>query len=133
MKKVIKSLAASGGAAWTSLSLASAVWAANNINLRPIPEFNNVARVTPQTAISAVIRLLLIVAFVIALIFLIIGGIRWILAGGDKAAAESARGTLTAAIIGLIIVLVAWAIMFFIEQLFGVSIVSRPVNLPTFY
>ena len=122
-----------GAAAVTSLSLAVPAFAGANLNLKPGNELNNIQNITAATAVSGAIRLLLLIAFVIAFIFLIYGGIRWILSGGDKAAAESARGTITAAIIGLIIVLVAWAIMWFVEQLFGVAIVSNSLNVPRFY
>lgn len=96
--------------------------------------FTNLGNINFNTAIPGIIRLLLAVAFIVAFIFLIIGGIRWILSGGDKAAAESARGTLTAAIIGLIIVLATWLIFTIIEQLFGISIISSTnVSIPELY
>ena len=133
MKTRIKFLLASGGATAIQLLWTSAALAAATINLRPGGSVTNVQNITGPGLVSAAIRLLLLVAFVIAFLFLLIGGIRWILAGGDKAAAESARGTLTAAIVGLIIVLVAWAIMWFIEQVFGIAIVSGPLTIPNAY
>lgn len=132
MKTKIKLLLGSGGAALASLSLTGVAFAANNINLKP-GGFENITGANLNSMISGAVKLLLLVAFVIAFIFLLIGGIRWILSGGDKAAAEAARGTLTAAIIGLVIVLAAWAIMWFIEQLFGVQIVSGTIGIPNLY
>lgn len=131
MARKIKLLLATGGSVLAYLTLASAAFAAQ-INLKT-GNYTNIESMTIPTFISGVVRLLLIVAFVIAFLFLVIGGIRWILSGGDKAAAESARGTLTAALIGLIIVLAAWAIMWLIEQLFGVTIVSGTLNIPKFF
>src|SRR3990170_6221940 len=122
MRKKIKFLLASGGTALAYLSSTGMVFA-QNINLRPGGLATNVQNITAAGLVSVVIRVILLVAFVIAFIFLLIGGLRWIIAGGDKAAAESARGTLTAAVIGLIIVLSAWALMFFIEKVFGVTII----------
>ena len=129
MRKKIKFLLASGGTALAYLSSAGMVFA-QNINLRPGGIAQNIQNITIAGLVSVVIRVILLAAFVIAFIFLLIGGIRWILAGGDKAAAESARGTLTAAIIGLIIVLSAWALMFFIEKVFGVTIISGQIGIP---
>ena len=58
-----------------------------------------------------------------AFIILLIGGVRWIISGGDKQAMESARGIVTGAIVGLFIVLSVWAIIVLIETFFGVSII----------
>jgi hypothetical protein len=55
---------------------------------------------------------------------LIIGGVRWITSGGDKAATEAARGQITAALVGLVIVFAAWAILQLIELFFGVDILG---------
>lgn len=49
-------------------------------------------------------------AGVIAILFILIGGIQYTTSGGDKAAVEAARGRITAAVIGLVIVLAAWLI-----------------------
>lgn len=47
----------------------------------------------------------------VALVMLLIGGFQYIGAGGDKEAAARARGTLTYAIIGLILAISAWLII----------------------
>lgn len=82
--------------------------------------------------VSAIINILLIVAVIIALVFLIYGGIRWILSGGDKTAVESARNHIIAAIIGLVIVLLAFFIINLIGGLFGININKLTLpQLPT--
>ncbi len=79
-----------------------------------------------------IIRFILIVAFVIAFIMLLVGGIRWILAGGDEKAVEKARGTITAALIGLVVVLIAFALIKMVETFFGVSVLTGAgVGIPT--
>jgi len=65
------------------------------------------------------IQLIFIIGVVIAVIFLIYGGIKWILSGGDKTAVEAARNHIIAAIIGLIIVVGAFFIIGLIFQLLG--------------
>ncbi|MEK7581652.1 MAG: hypothetical protein AAB512_05210 [Patescibacteria group bacterium] len=77
------------------------------------------------------IRFILLVAFVLAFIFLLIGGIRWITAGGDEKAVSGARGMITAALIGLVIVLVSYALIVLVENFFNVSIISGPVVIPS--
>lgn len=71
--------------------------------------------------VGRVITIILIIAIVIAVFFLIFGGIKWVLSGGDKSKVESARNHIVAAIVGLIIALLAFFILSFILRLFGIS------------
>ena len=63
---------------------------------------------------------------------LLIGGIRWITAGGDEKGVASARNMITAALIGLVVVLVAYAIIRLVEIFFGFDIITGGVNIPTY-
>lgn len=83
------------------------------------------------TIVQAIIRFILVVAFVLAFIFLLIGGIRWITAGGDEKGVGAARNMITAALIGLVIVLVSYAIIKLVETFFGINIVTGGVTIPT--
>lgn len=74
-----------------------------------------------ETALPNVINIMLFVAFVAALVFLIYGGIRWILSGGDKEGTAKAKGTVTSALIGLAIVLGSWLLLNVVLNLFGVE------------
>ena len=66
---------------------------------------------TATTFIFRIIQILLVVAGIIAVIFLIIGGFRYITAGGNEESSEAARKTLTNAIIGLVIIILAFVIV----------------------
>lgn len=81
--------------------------------------------------ISAVVGILIIVAAILAFLYLIIGGIQWITSGGDKAGMEAARGKITQAIVGLIIVAAAWAVMVLAGQFIGFNILGGKFNIPT--
>jgi hypothetical protein len=61
--------------------------------------------------VGVIIQWILIIAILSSAFFLIWGGIRWISSGGDKGKIDSARGMLTAAIVGLIISLLAFFIL----------------------
>ena len=74
--------------------------------------------------IGQVLNILLIAAVVLALFFLIYGGIRWILSGGDKAKVETARQTIVAAIIGLIVAFLAYFIVNIILSVFGLGSIN---------
>ena len=76
--------------------------------------------------ISSIVSLLLIVASLGTLIFLVIGGIQWIVAGGDKTNLEHARERITQAIVGLIGVASACAIWLLIGRFLGIDFESLP-------
>lgn len=78
--------------------------------------------------LGGIFQVLLTLSFFVAGIFMffniIIGGITWIGAGGDPKAMQAARGRITNAIIGLVIVVAAYAIAAIVGQVFGISIVN---------
>lgn len=80
--------------------------------------------------ISALVGTILIIAALLAFLYLILGGIQWITSGGDKAGMETARNKITHAIVGLIIVGAAWAIMVLVQNFLGVTIIGGSINLP---
>lgn len=80
--------------------------------------------------LGTVITVAFIIAVLVALAFLILGGIKWITSGGDKAGVEGARNQIIAAIIGLIIVFLAYFILNLVLGLFGLSLFD--LRLPKF-
>lgn len=74
--------------------------------------------------IPRLIGLAIIIAIVVFFFVFLIGGIRWIMSGGDKVQVEAARGTITNALIGLVIVFSLFAILKLIETLFGVELLQ---------
>lgn len=115
VKKVIPFLAPA-----LSLVVPMAVAAENTL----IPNALNGPNNDIVAVIRAIIRFILLLAFIIAFVMLLIGGIRWILAGGDEKSVEKARNTITAALIGLVVVLVSYALIRLVETFFGVQIIS---------
>ena len=109
----------------------AAVYATEHeINLKPTgPDFSILGDLQIQQVISGLIRLSLVVAAVVFFFILVIGGIRWIISGGDKAHTEAARSQITAGLVGLVIVFAAWAIVQLINVFFKVDIfqLSLPV------
>jgi amino acid transporter len=72
--------------------------------------------------IRGLIRVIFIVATLAVLIYLIFGGFKWVTSGGDKAKTEEARNTITAAIIGLAIIALAFIVVRLLEAFFGIKI-----------
>ena len=85
-------------------------------NLLP---FNNLGEI-----FNALLALAFFVAGLAFFITLLIGGIQWITAGGDPKALDSARRRITNALVGLIIVVAAYAIALILEAVLGIRIVS---------
>lgn len=80
--------------------------------------------------VGTAVQAAFVVAVVIALFYLIWGGIKWILSGGDKGGVEAARATIIAAVIGLVVTFAAYFILSFVLSLFGLSL--DQVKLPKF-
>jgi len=85
---------------------------------------------TIGSIVAAALKLALVIAAIVFFFILVIGGIRWILSGGDKAHTEAARSQITAALVGLVIVFAAWAITKLIGTFFG-NIDVLNLTLPT--
>lgn len=102
---------------------------AQKIELKPSGQFSQLANLTIGGIISALIRLVLVVAALVFFFILVIGGIKWIASGGDKAQTEAARNQITAALVGLVIVFAAWAIVQLINTFFGINIFE--LTIPT--
>jgi len=77
-----------------------------------------------QKVISFGVTSLLIVATLLSLAFLIMGGIQWTMSGGDKTAVDAARKKLTYAIIGLVVTFSAFLIINIVGSFFGINLLS---------
>ena len=110
------------------LSFVSTVLAQEPINLGAGGQWTNLNNITISSIISALVILVLVVAAIVFFFMLVIGGIRWITSGGDKAQTETARNQITAALIGLVIVFASWAIINLVNTFFNINILS--LNIP---
>lgn len=70
------------------------------------------------------------VGIAFSVIFLIVGGIRYITSGGDKAGVEAARGAITNAVIGFVVVIGAFAIRVLVANIIGATLPTEV--LPSF-
>lgn len=74
--------------------------------------------------VSDVLPIVLTLAGFVTVIVIIISGIQFVTSGGNPEAAAAARGRLTFAIIGFVIIILAFAILQIVNRLFlGTSIV----------
>lgn len=103
------------------LSVATLAFADSTVKLCPQGSmFNSLCKTSsadPQTLLSRILNILLLLGAVAALVFLIIGGFKWITAGGDKTKVEAARNTIVGAIIGLVVVFLSFFVINFVFKL----------------
>lgn len=92
---------------------------AEDINLHPTGNFGHLADLTIPQIINGLIKGAMVVAAIVFFFMLVLGGIKWIMSGGDKAKTEEARNQITSALIGLVIVFAAWAIISLVSTFFG--------------
>lgn len=89
--------------------------------------FQKASDLTVEGMVSGFIRLILVVAGLAFFFILVLGGVHWILSGGDKGKTEAARNQITAALVGLVIVFSAWAIVQLIKTFFGVDLMRLSI------
>lgn len=115
-----------------STLLAGVVYAQEKVEIKPPREAEDLENIEVSNLISGAIALVFIAASLVFFFMLVVGGIKWMMAGGDKEKAGEARGQLTSALIGLIVIFLAWAISKLLGTLFGVDILGG-FTIPKFF
>jgi len=78
--------------------------------------------------VPKLISLFLVAGVVIFFFTFIIGAIQWISSGGDKQALEGAKGKITNALIGIIVLFSVFAVAFLIQAFFHVTILTLDIS-----
>ena len=101
----------------------------------PIPTEQGGGKVATLKSIETIFQIFLNYAVRFAgltvFMMLIIGGFKYLTAGGDKKAIESAGKTLTYAVLGLVILIGAWLILLFIKEFTGIDVTQFVIPAPT--
>ncbi len=69
-----------------------------------------------KTTVINILRWVLGFMTLVAVVFIIYGGFIWLTAGGNEENVEKAKRIISAAVIGLIVILLAWAIVIFVAR-----------------
>lgn len=77
---------------------------------------------TGQTILKNSLTVIIILAIILALAYLIWGGIQWTMSGGDKNKVHAAQSKIMYAIIGLVVIFLSFFIIITIGKLFGINI-----------
>lgn len=72
----------------------------------------------PNKLIRDIIRTLLFIVGVISVIMIVVGGIRYAVSGGDASQTKAAKDTVLYAVVGLVVALLAYAIVNFVIDRF---------------
>lgn len=81
------------------------------------PNDLHLPEVTVEGGLTSILNIVFIAAGLLAVIFVIIGGVKYTVSGGDPSGLKSAKETITYAIIGLIVTLVAFGIVNFVTHI----------------
>lgn len=111
-------------------SLVTPVYA-QDVQLVPQGQWAGLASLTVGGVVSGAISLVLLITALVFFFILVVGGLKWIMSGGDQKAVETARNQITNALIGLAIVFAAFAIISLIGTVFGISLTN--FTIPTFH
>lgn len=122
----MKKLFISASVLLTYLSLPVAVFADTNVDLCTGATGINAALCAlggdnVGSTLRNIIALFVILAVVVALLYLLYGGIKWITSKGEKTEVEAARNHITAALVGLVIVFLAIFILSLVLAAFGIN------------
>ncbi len=90
--------------------------------------------VDANTSIGSIITFLvafvIIIAVLLALVFIVIGAIQWITSGGDKTKVDSARNHIVAAVLGLIVIAFSFVLINVVITALGLGSLTN-LQIPT--
>ena len=83
-----------------------------------------------ESLFGSVVGAIVALAGVALFIMLVIGGFRFLFSGGDQKQLDAARGTITNAIIGLVVIVTAYLILSTIKVFTGVDVTTFTIPTP---
>lgn len=83
------------------------------------PEDLGLPVVSLDSGLANILSVVFKLAGVLAVVFIIVGGVKYTLSGGDSAGLKSAKETITYAIVGLIVTLLAFGIVNYVTKIGG--------------
>jgi hypothetical protein len=83
-----------------------------------------------ETVFGNIVQAVLAFAGIVLFIMLLIGGFKYLTAGGDPKSVESAQKTLTYAVIGLVLIALAYLILKFISVFTGADVLNFVIFKP---
>ena len=114
MKKITKlSLAGSTAVATISFQMSSSALAIQKMK-EGLGKVNTGGPATVEEVLPTVVNVLLFLIGALSVIMIIYGGIRYVTSGGDQGAITSAKNTIMYSVVGLVVAILAYAIVNFV-------------------
>lgn len=106
---------------WAAIGIgslaANSAFAAVNVEVIPNAAGNiGLGNASPEDLAVSIINWILGILALVAVVMILVGGFKWMTAGGNEEKVEGAKKLLIAAIIGLVIILAAWGISVYAIQ-----------------
>jgi len=98
------------------VALSSQAWAATPFSIENVGGSLGLTSTDLKGVVLNVIRWVLGILTLVAVSFIIYGGFLWLTAAGNEQRIEKAKRVILNAVVGLVIVLIAWAIVFFVAR-----------------
>ena len=114
----MKKLLALTSTAAAYLSTTPLAFAAASVPTCPEGQFAGLCNVDLSRIVPPLVSTIFILAIVVAIFYLVWGGFKWLTSGGDKAAVQAAREHIVAAIVGLVLIFLAYFILNVLLQFF---------------
>ena len=80
----------------------------------PIHETTKLGKADLQTTVARIINVMLSLLGIVAVVIILLGGFKWMTAGGNDDKVEEAKKLILSGIIGMAIIMSAWAIARFV-------------------
>ena len=124
---MVKKLIAGSLAFGTYLTTSALAFAQNvdTINLQTAQRRGILASTSLNTVVQNAITLVFTLAGVAVLAFLILGAFQWVTSGGAKDKVDNARKTITAALVGLLLLGLAFLIVRVVGQIVGFDVLTQ--------
>lgn len=71
-----------------------------------------------ESSVRNIVNVLLFLLGMVAVIMIVIGGIRYVISGGDSAQTKAAKDTILYSVVGLVVAILAYAIVNFVVGVF---------------
>ena len=102
------------------------VYAATDIDLTNAGAASGINKVTDLSKVMGnAITIIVTIALVVFLFMVIFGAFEWIISGGDKEKVANARNRITHALIGLLLLGLAFLIVTVVSNIIGIPVLSK--------
>lgn len=81
-----------------------------------------------QRAVPSIITVAFVIGLIVFMFNLIVGAIQWMSSGGDKQGVEAAKGKVSSALIGLVILFALFAILTTLGKFFDIKILTLDIG-----